>query len=44
MDFGPNISPVEVIKKVLLVVLVLETFILVLLVKFIEIVGKNLKN
>ena len=31
MDFGtgdihPNISPVEVIKKVLLVVLILETF------------------
>ena len=29
MDFGPNISPVEVIKKVLLVVLILETFTLV---------------
>ena len=29
MDFKPNINPVEIIKKVLLVVLILETFILV---------------
>ena len=44
MDFGPTICPVEVVKKVLLVVLILETFTLVLLVYFIKIVGKYLKS
>ena len=29
MDFGPNISPLKVIKKGVLVVLILETFIMV---------------
>ena len=44
MDFKPNVSPFEVIKKVLLVVLILETFILVSMINFMKIVGKNLKN
>ena len=41
MDFGTNISPVEIIKKDVLVELILETFILVLVINFIKIVGKN---
>ena len=41
MDFGTNISPVEIIKKGVLVELILETFILVLVINFIKIVGKN---
>ena len=42
MDFKPNVSPVKIIKKVHLVVLILEAFILVLMIDFIKTVGKNL--
>ena len=44
MDFRPNSSPVEAIKKVLLVVLILEIFFLELMISGIKIAGKNLKN
>ena len=42
MDFNPNKTPIEIIKKVLLVVLILEMFILILIKNGIEIHGKNL--
>ena len=44
MEFSPNISQIDVIKKVNLVEHILEIFILMLLVNFIKIAGKNLKN
>ena len=44
MEFSPYISPVDVIKKGAFGGTYLETFILVLLINFIKIVGKNLKN
>ena len=44
MEFRPNISPVDVIKKGAFGGTFSETFILVSLVNFIRIVGKNLKN
>ena len=45
MDFKPNISPVEITKKGAFGgTYFRETFILVLLVNFIKIVGMNLKN
>ena len=42
MDFSPNKTPIEIIKKVLLVVLILETFILILIKNGTNIHGKNL--
>ena len=42
MDFSPNKTPIEIIKKVLLVVLILETFILVLMKSGTKIHGNNL--
>ena len=42
MKFSPNKTPIEIIKKVLLVVLILETFILVLMRSGTKIHGKNL--
>ena len=42
MDFNPNKTPIEIIKKVLLVVLILETFILILIKNGTKIHGKNL--
>ena len=42
MDFSPNKTPIEIIKKVLLVVLILETFILILIKNGTKIHGKNL--
>ena len=42
MDFSPNKTPIEIIKKVLLVVLILEMFILILIEIGIKIHGKNL--
>ena len=42
MDFSQNKIPIEIIKKVLLVVLILETFILILIKNGIKIHGKNL--
>ena len=42
MDFRPNITPIEVIKKELLEGLILETLILVLMVNGTEKHGKNL--
>ena len=44
MNFELSVSPVEVIKKVHLLLLILETFILVLMIHFTKTVGKNLKN
>ena len=44
MDFSTNKTPIEVIKEGSLVVLISELFILVLMINFIKIVGKNLKN
>ena len=44
MDFGANITPIEVIKKDLLDELISETFILVLMVNGTEKHGKNLMN
>ena len=41
MDFGVNKTPVEVIKKVHLEELILETFILVLMARGTENHGKN---
>ena len=42
MDFSPNKTPIEIIKKVLLVVLILEMFILILIKNGTKIHGKNL--
>ena len=42
MKFSPNKTPTEIIKKVLSVVLILETFILVLMKNGTKIHGKNL--
>ena len=42
MDFGTNKIPVEIIKIVVLVVLILEIFILVLMVSGTENHGRNL--
>ena len=44
MDFGTNKTSIEIIKEVVLVLLTLEIFIQVLMINFIKIVGKNLKN
>ena len=44
MDFKPNETPVEIIKEDILEELILEIFILVLMINFIKIVGKNLKD
>ena len=44
MDFKPNETPVEIIKEDILEELILEIFILVLIINFIKIVGKNLKD
>ena len=42
MDFSPNKAPIEIIQKLHLVVLILETFILVLMKSVTKIHGKNL--
>ena len=42
MNFSPNKTPIEIIKGVVLVVLILETFILVLMRSGTKIHGKNL--
>ena len=42
MDFSPKKTPIEIIKKVHLVVLILETFILILIKNGTKIHGKNL--
>ena len=42
MKFSPNKTQIEIIKKVHLVVLILETFILVLMKSGTKIHGKNL--
>ena len=42
MDFSPNKTPIEIIKKVLLVVLIIEMFILILIENGIKIHEKNL--
>ena len=42
MDFSPNKTPIEVIKEGVLVVLILETFVLVLMRSCTKIHGKNL--
>ena len=42
MNFGPNKTPIEIIKEGDLVVLILETFILVLMKRDPKIHGKNL--
>ena len=42
MDFNPNKTPIEIIQKVLLAVLILVIFILILIKNDIEIHGKNL--
>ena len=42
MDFSPNKTPIKIIKKVLLVVLILEMFILILIKNGTKIHGKNL--
>ena len=42
MSFNPNKTPIEIIKKVLLVGLILEIYIRVLMVNGIVIVGKSL--
>ena len=42
MDFSPNKTPIEVLKEMGLVVLLLETFILVLMGSGTENHGKNL--
>ena len=44
MDFGTNKTSIEIIKEAVLVLLTLEIFIQVLMINFIKIVGKNLKN
>ena len=44
MESHPNISPIDELKKEHLVENILEILILMLLVNFIKIVGKNLKN
>ena len=44
MDFGSNKTPVEIIKKVHLEELILETFILVLMVNGTKNHGKNLMS
>ena len=44
MELHPNISPIDVIKKEHLVEHILETFIQKLIIKFMKIAGKNLKN
>ena len=44
MNFNTNKTPIEIIKKVRSVVLILETFILVLIRSGTVIVGKNLMN
>ena len=44
MKFNPNVNPLDVIKKGAFDGTYLETFILMLSVNFIKIVGKNLKN
>ena len=44
MDFKPNETPVEIIKEDILEELILEIFILVLMINFMKIVGKNLKD
>ena len=42
MNFSPNKTPIEIIKEGAFVVLILETFILILIKNGIEIHGKNL--
>ena len=42
MDFSPNKTPIEIIKKVLLAVFILVIFILILIKNGTEIHGKNL--
>ena len=42
MNFGANITPIEVIKKELLEELILEIFILVLIINGLKTHGKNL--
>ena len=42
MDFSPNKTPIEIIKKLLLVVLILEMFILILIKNGTKIHEKNL--
>ena len=44
MDFRPNITPIEVIKKELLEELISEIFILVLMVNGTKSHGKNLMS
>ena len=44
MKFNTNKTPIEIIKKVRSVVLILETFILVLIRSGTVIVGKNLMD
>ena len=44
MDFGTNLTPIKVIKKVHLVPLILETFILVLMIGGTKTAGKNSKT
>ena len=42
MDFSPNKTPIKIINKVLLVVVILEMFILILIKNGTKIDGKNL--
>ena len=42
MDFSPNKTPIEILKEGVLVVLILETFILILTTNGTKIHGKNL--
>ena len=44
MEFNPNISPVDVIKKEHLKKYIIEIFILILQVNLLKTHGKNLKN
>ena len=44
MEFRPNISPIDVIKKGAFGEHILEIFIFILLINFIKIHGMNLKN